>query len=157
MKLHQAIKLAAVAHADQVDKQGQPYIRHPLRVMEACAPDVELMAVAVLHDVLEDTFVSPEYLSFHYGASAEFIGTLLTLTRGHKEPYMKYIERIATHPIARRVKLADLEDNMSDARNPLPHSKETVARLKKYRKAHSYLLDVEIDEDALNDSSPYAY
>jgi hypothetical protein len=52
--LEHAIALAACAHAGQVDKAGQPYILHPLRVMLRLSGADERI-VAVLHDVVEDT------------------------------------------------------------------------------------------------------
>ncbi len=52
--LEKAIQLAVKAHSGQVDKVGQPYILHPLRVMFRLANEIE-MTVAVLHDVIEDT------------------------------------------------------------------------------------------------------
>ena len=52
--LENAITLAVHQHAGQVDKGGQPYILHPLRVMlQLQQPDQQI--VAVLHDILEDT------------------------------------------------------------------------------------------------------
>jgi len=55
--LEDAIILATRAHADQVDKAGQPYILHPLRVMNALSyPEGRILGV--LHDVLEDV---PEF------------------------------------------------------------------------------------------------
>jgi len=55
--LERAIAIAAAAHAGQVDKAGQPYILHPLRVMLRVATEHERIA-AVLHDVVEDTDVT---------------------------------------------------------------------------------------------------
>lgn len=59
--LAQAIQLAKEAHAGQVRKyNGEPYINHPIRVMNAVAlddkfgGDEETLIAAVLHDVLED-------------------------------------------------------------------------------------------------------
>ena len=51
--LETAIQIAAEAHAGQKQKNGQPYILHPLRVMARVSTEEEQI-VAVLHDVLED-------------------------------------------------------------------------------------------------------
>src|SRR3989337_866587 len=50
------------AHGQQVRKYtGERYIEHPVRVMEMVRkfhPEVEVLAAALLHDVLEDTPVT---------------------------------------------------------------------------------------------------
>ena len=53
MNLEKAIKIAAEAHTGQVDKGGNPYILHPLRVMLSLETEEERI-VGVLHDVVED-------------------------------------------------------------------------------------------------------
>ena len=53
MNLEKAIKIAAEAHTGQVDKGGNPYILHPLRVMLSLNTEEERV-VGVLHDVVED-------------------------------------------------------------------------------------------------------
>ena len=51
--LERAIIIATNAHAGQVDKAGEPYILHPLRIMASMWTDTERV-VALLHDVVED-------------------------------------------------------------------------------------------------------
>ncbi|WP_198646634.1 hypothetical protein [Escherichia coli] len=54
-----AIKLASENHLKQKDRGGMPYILHPLRVMhELGNDDLQLMAIGVLHDILEDTKIT---------------------------------------------------------------------------------------------------
>jgi (p)ppGpp synthase/HD superfamily hydrolase len=55
--LERAITIAAAAHARQKERNGAPYILHPIRVMLAVSTPVQQMA-AVLHDVVEDTAVT---------------------------------------------------------------------------------------------------
>ena len=59
--LGRAIEIAQEAHRGQVDKAGEEYIGHPLRVMEA-GRTLEEKIVGVLHDVVEDSDVSVERL-----------------------------------------------------------------------------------------------
>ena len=59
--LEKAIAIAAAAHAGQVDKAGQPYILHPIRVMLSVTGSHAQMA-AILHDVVEDTSVTVDQL-----------------------------------------------------------------------------------------------
>ncbi len=113
--LDQAIKLAIDAHAGQVDKAGQPYILHPLRVMLAMESDVERI-VAVLHDTVEDsTDVGHGDILALFGT--EVHDAVYALTRRTGEPYEAFIGRCAENAIARCVKLADIADNLSPARS----------------------------------------
>lgn len=65
--LEQVKDFAAKAHGEQRRKfADEPYIAHPIRVMEICAAytsDVAMLAAALLHDVLEDTPVKKEQLN----------------------------------------------------------------------------------------------
>ena len=104
-----AIRVALTAHAGQVDKGGQPYILHPLRVMLACKTPTE-QAVAALHDVVEDSGLSLASIETLFGG--EIAEAVDALTRREGEIYAHFIERCAANPLARTVKLADLADNM---------------------------------------------
>jgi (p)ppGpp synthase/HD superfamily hydrolase len=108
--LESAIAIAVRAHAGQADKSGQPYILHPLRVMFRCQTD-EQRIVAVLHDVIEDTSVTADDLRSQ-GFSEAILTALDCVTKRDGESYEAFVERAAANPIARQVKLADLEDNM---------------------------------------------
>jgi GTP diphosphokinase / guanosine-3',5'-bis(diphosphate) 3'-diphosphatase len=77
--LERAIAIASGAHAGQVDKAGQPYILHPLRVMLRIASEAERIA-EVLHDVMEDSGVTLELLRAE-GFSSEIISAVDALTR----------------------------------------------------------------------------
>lgn len=136
-KLTLAISLACQAHSGQVDKQGQPYILHPLRVMLAMGLSAteDERIVAVLHDALEDcseTFRSELYSQITSYFSIDVQHALLLLTRSKEETYSSYIERIALDPLAKKVKIADLRDNLNPSRGSAPN----LERLKdRYRKA----------------------
>lgn len=114
--LAKAIDIAAAAHCGQVDRGGQPYIFHPLRVMMAGRTWDERI-VGVLHDVLEDTMVTEEDLE-----EACFDDTVIeavkALTRDEeKETYPEFIDRVIDAGIiAIKVKLADMNDNLSPSR-----------------------------------------
>lgn len=144
--LEDAIALASKAHHGQVDKKGQPYILHPIRVMQHCAPDHDSMIVAILHDTVEDTFVTERYL-IEVGLPAHLVAAVYALTRQKGETYREFVERCALNPLARRIKIKDLEDNMSPERNLPPIDEKTAARLMKYRKAHAYLYSTILDEE----------
>ena len=134
--LDKAIAVAVTAHAGQVDKVGQPYILHPLRVMFRCEREIERI-VAILHDVVEDTAVTRDDLR-KAGFSEEVLAALEGVTNREGEDYESFIERAALNPIARQVKLADLEDNM-DVRRLQSVTDNDANRLAKYVKAWNRL------------------
>ncbi len=134
--LEDAIALAVEAHRGQRDKAGQTYILHPLRVMMRLETEAERMT-AILHDVVEDTSYTLERLR-EQGYPEEVLGALECLTKREGEAYEAFIERILPHPLARRVKLADLEDNMDVRRLPSVGPRE-AERLARYRAAWTRL------------------
>ncbi|WP_309895016.1 GTP pyrophosphokinase [Archangium sp.] len=134
--LEDAIALAVEAHRGQRDKAGQTYILHPLRVMLRLEAEAERM-VAVLHDVVEDSAYTLERLR-ELGYPEEVLGALDCLTKREGETYEAFIERVLPHPLARRVKLADLEDNM-DVRRLTAVTAKDAERLARYRAAWSRL------------------
>ncbi|WNG55301.1 HD domain-containing protein [Archangium gephyra] len=134
--LEDAIALAVEAHRGQRDKSGKTYILHPLRVMMRLETDTERM-VAILHDVVEDTPWTLERLR-GLGYPEEVLSALDCLTKREGETYEAFIERILPHPLARRVKRADLEDNM-DVRRLLAFTPRDAERLARYRAAWARL------------------
>ncbi len=108
--LEKAIKIAFEAHLNQKDRSGEPYILHPLYVMMKMDTH-ESRIVAILHDVIEDTAWSLEALDKE-GFSKEILSAIDHITRRKGESYVDYIKRLAANPLARKVKLADLEHNM---------------------------------------------
>lgn len=127
-----AIALAAVAHQDQLDKAGQAYMLHVMRVMQRFA-DTDAQVVAVLHDVVEDTGWRLDQLAAA-GFSNAVIIAIEHLTRRADESYEQFIERAARNPLACRVKLADLEDNLNVCRMAAL-TDEDVARVARYHRA----------------------
>lgn len=129
--LNRAIEIASAAHAGQLDKGGHPYIMHPIRVMLAM-DDEEARIVAVLHDVLEDC---PDFVWMVEGAgfSRTVLRALTALTRLPGESYGDFITRVAVNPLARKVKVADMRDNMDLSRIPNPTELDR-ARVMKYER-----------------------
>ncbi|MGN0977340.1 MAG: GTP pyrophosphokinase [Faecousia sp.] len=131
-----AMKLCFSAHKDQVDKSGLPYVFHPFHLAEQME-DEDTTIVALLHDVVEDTEVTFADLA-EMGFSRQVIGAIQAMTHPEGVPYMEYVARIRENPIARRVKLADLQHNSDLSR--LDKVDETaLARAKKYRAAMELL------------------
>jgi hypothetical protein len=134
--LERAIAIAAKAHAGQVDKAGQPYVLHPLRMMLAVTTPEARMA-AVLHDVVEDTTFTLDDLRAE-GFPASVLEAVEALTKREGEDYEAFIRRVAPNPIAREVKLADLRDNSDLSRISEPTVRDRE-RIKKYSRAIAYL------------------
>jgi guanosine-3',5'-bis(diphosphate) 3'-pyrophosphohydrolase len=139
--LERAISIATEAHAGQVDKAGQPYILHPLRVMLRVSTEDEQID-AVLHDVVEDTTVSLDQLASE-GFSKPMLAAVEALTNPG-ESRMEAAARAAGNSVARSVKLADNAENMDLSRIAAPTEK-VFARLKEYEQVRALLLGTEAD------------
>lgn len=135
--LERAIAIASEAHAGQVDKAGQPYILHPLRVMLRVNTPHERMA-AVLHDAVEDTPVTLAQLT-GWGFPPEVVAAVEALTKRPGESRMEAAARAAANPVARTVKLADNAENMDLSRIPNPTEKDR-ARQEEYKQVRALLL-----------------
>lgn len=130
--IEDAIIFATEAHRGQVDRAGNPYILHPLRLMCRMETDTERM-IAVLHDVIEDTDYTLDDLR-RMGYSDEIVEAVDCLSRRDDETYEQFIQRIKPNALARRVKLADLLDNMDIRRAGLLQERD-LERLQRYQNA----------------------
>lgn len=101
-----ALKLCFLAHRDQVDKSGMPYVFHLAEQMM----DEDTTVVALLHDVVEDTPHTLDDLK-KMGFSSQIIEAISLMTHEPGVPYMDYVQKIKENAIARVVKLADLKHN----------------------------------------------
>lgn len=135
--LQDAILLAVKAHWGQKDKAGAPYILHPLAVMLRMNNEIEMMA-AVLHDVIEDTDWDLDRLR-DAGYPEMVLNAVDSLTKRETEDYDAYIERVRCNPLARKVKIADVEHNM-DIRRIAEIGDRDVQRMKKYRRTWARLV-----------------
>ena len=128
--LEKAIALAATQHAGQLDKGGQPYILHPLRLMLQFS-NPTLQIIAVLHDILEDTATTAEDLKA-LGFSAEIIQAIQALTKQTGESRLEAARRTTLNPLATQVKYVDVLDNMNLSRINNPTARD-FARLEEYK------------------------
>ena len=128
--LENAIVLATTQHTGQLDKAGQPYILHPLRLMLQFS-NPTLQIVAVLHDILEDTATTAEDLK-ELGFSTEIIQAIQALTKQTGESRLEAAKRTVLNPLATQVKYVDVLDNMNLARINNPTSRD-FARFEEYK------------------------
>ena len=130
-----AKEIAQIAHAGQVDKAGEEYYLHPYRVMLRCREKTEQI-VALLHDVVEDSDWTFEMLE-EEGFTPEIINSLKCLTKlSDNEDYDAFISRVMTNPLAMKIKLYDIEDNLDLSRlSELTES--DIKRVQKYMDART--------------------
>lgn len=135
MSLDKAILVAVIAHAGQEDKGGNSYIRHPLRVMEECDSEDEMVA-GVCHDVVEDTDITFEDLT-QLGFAKTHVKSIDALTKREGETYPESIDRVLKDLTARKVKKHDIRDNCK------------LWRLKSKKLSDAFLVKMQCYVDAL--------
>ena len=136
--INKAIDIAFSAHKDQRDKAGRPYFMHPVIVASQMNSEYEI-CTALLHDVIEDTDITIEELEREF--PKEITDALRLLTHDDNTAYLDYVREIKKNPIARKVKLADLNHNLDITRiqdNP-KLLEGFVRRREKYEKAREIL------------------
>ena len=127
-----ALKLSFAAHKDQLDKSGMPYVYHPFHVAEQMETE-ETVAVALLHDVIEDTDYTLEDLKA-MGFPDSVTEALALMTHDDSVPYLDYVANLKDNIIARAVKLADLRHN-SDLSRLDKVDEKALERVEKYKNA----------------------
>ena len=141
MNLGIAISLTAEKFKNKVDKKGEPYILHCLRVMNKMNPkDKELQMIAIMHDLIEDTDVTLSQLR-DMGFSERVVRGVDLMSHNEEVPYMDYVKNISFNPDTVKVKLADLEDNSNITRLK-GLSKKDHERMEKYHIAFTYLENI---------------
>ena len=152
-QLNTAVLVATYMHDGQKDIAGDPYSYHLNRVDDLIRigqfgdNTEDIRTVAWLHDVLENTSMTMETL-LAFGFSKTIVGAVVAMTKQDGEEYMRYIHRLAQNQIARKVKMADLLDNMNLTRLTKKHGirqiKDTdLKRVEKYVAAFRYLKSLE--------------
>ena len=136
-KLALAISITSVAFEKKLDKAGEPYILHCLRVMNATVGDECTKCASVMHDLIEDTEYTFADLS-KLGFSDKTIGLLHLLTHQKETPYDEYIKAISVSNEATEIKLRDLEDNSNITRLKVLGKKD-FDRIEKYHLSYIYL------------------
>lgn len=135
--IEEALEIALRGHRGQVDKGGQPYILHPIYVMNRMITEEEKV-VALLHDVLEDTDVPLSELQEKF--PVRVVEAVVALTRREGETYRQFIERISVNELARVVKRQDLKHNMDPKRIiPGMAQEQRDSLFKRYMRALAYL------------------
>jgi len=135
-----ALRFATQYHAGQMRESGDTFISHPLAVAARVAR-ADGKVVALLHDVVEETEATYGDL-FDAGFPSWVVKSVEALTRRpkHVETYDQYIQRVLQNPIAVRVKLADIDHNLTTIAGTNLSLKQQMRRQKKYRYYRSVLI-----------------
>jgi len=134
--LGRAFVCARDAHEGQTRKSGEPYIGHPVEVTHIVADlhlDISALCAALMHDVIEDTEVTPDEMRSAFGD--EITGLVEGLTKISKlkfrsreeaqaENIRKLIVAMSRDPRVVLVKLADRMHNIQT----LQHMSESGQR-----------------------------
>ncbi len=133
----EAFLLAANAHKDARRRSGEPYMYHPLAVATIIAGEMGMgrtsIIAALLHDVVEDTDYTLDYIREHFGdKAAQIVDGVTKLTNedfkeGAKslqaETFRKVIMSMSYDIRVILVKLADRLHNMRTL-SSMPHHKQ---------------------------------
>ena len=130
--IEKSLGIALKAHSGQKDKAGKTYILHPLRIMSKMGTEHE-MAVALLHDVIEDSDYTSEDLQ-REGIPSDVVEAVKLLSKVDGESYDQFIDRVIKNPLASKVKIADIEDNINILRLESVGEKD-FERVAKYHRA----------------------
>jgi (p)ppGpp synthase/HD superfamily hydrolase len=133
--LFKAIEIADKAHAGKFRRDGvTPYFNHPKAV--ALHPrihgDPAAMAVAYLHDVIEDAGIPADRLK-NEGIPDEVVDAVVVLTHKRDQTYREYLEGVKKNALAAKVKVVDMLHNLSDT--------PTDRQILKYAKGLKYLME----------------
>lgn len=136
--INEAVLVAVAHHATQVDKQGQPYLMHLVRVAGRCQDEIE-MVVAILHDTVEDTDLTLAEIRGLFGD--EVAEAVDHLTKRDGEPYDEFIERAKQNPLAARIKTRDVVDHLRRETEAIP-----LGLRNRYRLAYRSLTGLQWDK-----------
>lgn len=137
--LDRMIQIATHAHAGQLDKAGMPYILHCLKVMHYLkSDDLELMCIAVGHDLFEDTNVTQEDL-LEEGFSMRVVTGIGCMTKWKGLTPQDYLKQVKSNMDSVKVKLADLRHN-SDIRRLKGLTGKDFERMQRY---HTMYVELE--------------
>ncbi len=137
-RIRDAFEFAWEAHSPQRRKSGEPYIIHPVSVARIVAEELELGAdpviAAFLHDVVEDTPYTIEYIRERFGEDVAFLVDVVTKKKADKNVHSKQIDNfrqiLASMQYDVRallIKLADRLHNMRTLSSMKPDKQMKIA------------------------------
>ena len=142
--IRKAFDLALEAHKDARRKSGEPYIYHPIAVARICAEEMGLdspaIVCALLHDTVEDTYITLEDIEDMFGAKSRRIINGLTKipeifdenSSIQAENFRKMILTISDDFRVVLIKLADRLHNMRTLGSMAPEKQLKIASETKF-------------------------
>ncbi len=113
--LHQAFQIAAEAHGDQMYREGWPYTDHLLEAARL-AWDMgyakEVQVALLLHDTLEDTYLTAERL-IGLGVAQVCVDGVVGMTAFDTDTTKEKIGRARSHPLSHIGKVCDSSSNLA--------------------------------------------
>ncbi len=139
--VRKAYEFAALAHKDARRKSGEPYIFHPIAVAIIVAQEIGMGATsitsALLHDVVEDTEYTSEFIETEFGAKVARVVKGLTKLSSidfqnsiesiQAENYRKIVNTMAEDIRVILVKIADRLHNMRTLESMAHHKQLKIA------------------------------
>jgi len=139
-----AKEIALRAHSGQFRRDGMtPYAHHPERIAARVAGDAQAEAVAWLHDVLEGSEETEASLA-QSGMPTSVIEAVRLLTKRSGLSYEDYLLGLRHNALARKVKIQDMLDNLSDS--------PTERQIAKYARGLLMLCDKQPEPSAAGDA-----
>ena len=140
-QVRKAYEFAALAHKDARRKSGEPYIFHPIAVAIIVAQEIGMgvtsITSALLHDVVEDTEYTVEFISQEFGPKVARVVKGLTKLSNidfqnsiesiQAENYRKIVNTLAEDIRVILVKLADRLHNMRTLQSMAHHKQLKIA------------------------------
>jgi guanosine-3',5'-bis(diphosphate) 3'-pyrophosphohydrolase len=138
-EIEKAYLLAKKAHEGQKRHTGEPYITHPVAVASILAQmrmDPQTIMAAIMHDVIEDTYVEKDDLIKQFGKEvADLVDGVTKLTQiefetraqAQAENFRKMVMAMARDIRVILVKLADRLHNMRTLGCLPPHKRRRIA------------------------------
>ena len=139
-----ALEFAKQMHEGQTRDEGTPYYEHIRGVMEILIKEAntvedEVLTVAALHDILEDTECTYEQLQEEFGQAVADCVKLLTRDKENGQTFEEYAQKIfesEEFKYARKIKLADRLHNLRS----LPNTKNPQKIQRKIEETEKYIL-----------------
>jgi guanosine-3',5'-bis(diphosphate) 3'-pyrophosphohydrolase len=138
--LFRALRFAADHHRDDRRKGAgaSPYINHPIEVasvlVEAGVDDPEVLAAALLHDTVEDTWATPEEIEAEFGPRVRALVEAVTddkSLRSGERKRLQVVHAADLEPDAKLIKIADKTANVHDVGHD-PPARWTLERRRDY-------------------------
>ncbi len=112
MNYKQALEIVTDNHRNQVGKyDNSSFVKHPIAVADKFKKE-NFKIVAVSHALLKDTNLVEEDL-FELGYPRDLIYVINLLTRKKNQTYLEYLSKLKKFQMARKIKIADIENNLT--------------------------------------------